>query len=63
MLIVFQPLWKAAVSQFERIIAPAEKKVASKLKKFISDIQDSPQQVQAFLQSENFLMGKKLLSS
>ncbi|KAI6079846.1 Cytoplasmic dynein 2 heavy chain 1 [Aix galericulata] len=39
-----EPLWKAAVSQFERIIAPAEKKVASKLKKFISDIQDSPQQ-------------------
>uniref|UniRef100_A0A8B9QUJ2 Cytoplasmic dynein 2 heavy chain 1 n=1 Tax=Anas platyrhynchos TaxID=8839 RepID=A0A8B9QUJ2_ANAPL len=40
-----EPLWKAAVSQFERIIAPAEKKVASKLKKFISDIQDSPQQL------------------
>ncbi|XP_038031862.1 cytoplasmic dynein 2 heavy chain 1 isoform X2 [Anas platyrhynchos] len=40
-----EPLWKAAISQFERIIAPAEKKVASKLKKFISDIQDSPQQL------------------
>uniref|UniRef100_A0A8B9E7P0 Cytoplasmic dynein 2 heavy chain 1 n=1 Tax=Anser cygnoides TaxID=8845 RepID=A0A8B9E7P0_ANSCY len=40
-----EPLWKAAVSQFERIIAPAEQKVASKLKKFISEIQDSPQQL------------------
>ncbi|XP_035398354.1 cytoplasmic dynein 2 heavy chain 1 [Cygnus atratus] len=40
-----EPLWKAAVSQFERTIAPAEQKVASKLKKFISEIQDSPQQL------------------
>ncbi|KFP28061.1 Cytoplasmic dynein 2 heavy chain 1, partial [Colius striatus] len=40
-----EPLWKAAVSQYERIIAPAEQKVASKLKKFISEIQDSPQQI------------------
>ncbi|NXI65822.1 DYHC2 protein, partial [Anseranas semipalmata] len=40
-----EPLWKAAVSQFERIIAPAEQKIASKLKKFISEIQDSPQQL------------------
>uniref|UniRef100_A0A669PRH7 Dynein cytoplasmic 2 heavy chain 1 n=1 Tax=Phasianus colchicus TaxID=9054 RepID=A0A669PRH7_PHACC len=40
-----EPLWKAAVSQFERIIAPAEQKMAIKLKKFISEIQDSPQQL------------------
>ncbi|KFV89280.1 Cytoplasmic dynein 2 heavy chain 1, partial [Fulmarus glacialis] len=40
-----EPLWKAAVSQYERIIAPAEQKIASKLKKFISEIQDSPQQL------------------
>ncbi|KFQ18320.1 Cytoplasmic dynein 2 heavy chain 1, partial [Merops nubicus] len=40
-----EPLWKAAVSQYERIIAPAERKIASKLKKFISEIQDSPQQL------------------
>ncbi|XP_009693327.1 PREDICTED: cytoplasmic dynein 2 heavy chain 1-like, partial [Cariama cristata] len=44
-----EPLWKAAVSQYERIIAPAEQRIASKLKKFISEIQDSPQQLlQAF---------------
>uniref|UniRef100_A0A672TN04 Cytoplasmic dynein 2 heavy chain 1 n=1 Tax=Strigops habroptila TaxID=2489341 RepID=A0A672TN04_STRHB len=40
-----EPLWKAAVSQYERIIAPAEQKIASKLKKVISEIQDSPQQL------------------
>ncbi|XP_075347137.1 cytoplasmic dynein 2 heavy chain 1 isoform X3 [Mycteria americana] len=40
-----EPLWKAAVCQYERIIAPAEQKIASKLKKFISEIQDSPQQL------------------
>ncbi|XP_015268586.1 PREDICTED: cytoplasmic dynein 2 heavy chain 1 [Gekko japonicus] len=44
-----EPLWKAAVCQYERIIAPAEQKIASKLKKFLSEIQDSPQQLlQAF---------------
>uniref|UniRef100_A0A670IVV3 Dynein cytoplasmic 2 heavy chain 1 n=1 Tax=Podarcis muralis TaxID=64176 RepID=A0A670IVV3_PODMU len=44
-----EPLWKAAVCQYERIISPAEQKIASKLKTFISEIQDSPQQLlQAF---------------
>ncbi|XP_038236236.1 cytoplasmic dynein 2 heavy chain 1 isoform X1 [Dermochelys coriacea] len=44
-----EPLWRAAVSQYERIVAPVEQKVASKLKTFISEIQDSPQQLlQAF---------------
>uniref|UniRef100_A0A8D2JAH6 Dynein cytoplasmic 2 heavy chain 1 n=1 Tax=Varanus komodoensis TaxID=61221 RepID=A0A8D2JAH6_VARKO len=44
-----EPLWKAAVCQYERIIAPAEQKIASKLKMFLSEIQDSPQQLlQAF---------------
>uniref|UniRef100_A0A8C9IFY6 Dynein cytoplasmic 2 heavy chain 1 n=1 Tax=Piliocolobus tephrosceles TaxID=591936 RepID=A0A8C9IFY6_9PRIM len=45
-----EPLWKAAVSQYEKIIAPAEQKIAGKLKSCISEIQDSPQQLlQAFL--------------
>ncbi|EMP37963.1 Cytoplasmic dynein 2 heavy chain 1 [Chelonia mydas] len=44
-----EPLWRAAVSQYERIVAPVEQKIASKLKTFISEIQDSPQQLlQAF---------------
>ncbi|KAG8523219.1 Cytoplasmic dynein 2 heavy chain 1, partial [Galemys pyrenaicus] len=45
-----EPLWKAAVSQYEKMIAPAEQKIAGKLKNYISEIQDSPQQLlQAFL--------------
>uniref|UniRef100_A0A8C5XJH6 Dynein cytoplasmic 2 heavy chain 1 n=1 Tax=Microcebus murinus TaxID=30608 RepID=A0A8C5XJH6_MICMU len=45
-----EPLWKAAVSQYEKIIAPAEQKIAGRLKNYISEIQDSPQQLlQAFL--------------
>uniref|UniRef100_A0A671EFV8 Dynein cytoplasmic 2 heavy chain 1 n=1 Tax=Rhinolophus ferrumequinum TaxID=59479 RepID=A0A671EFV8_RHIFE len=45
-----EPLWKAAVSQYEKIIAPTEQKIAGKLKNYISEIQDSPQQLlQAFL--------------
>uniref|UniRef100_A0A8C6BTL0 Dynein cytoplasmic 2 heavy chain 1 n=1 Tax=Monodon monoceros TaxID=40151 RepID=A0A8C6BTL0_MONMO len=45
-----EPLWKAAVSQYEKIIAPVEQKIAGKLKNYISEIQDSPQQLlQAFL--------------
>ncbi|KAB1272094.1 Cytoplasmic dynein 2 heavy chain 1 [Camelus dromedarius] len=48
-----EPLWKAAVSQYEKIIAPAERKIAGKLKNYISEIQDSPQQLlQAFLKYE-----------
>ncbi|XP_063807614.1 cytoplasmic dynein 2 heavy chain 1 isoform X2 [Pseudophryne corroboree] len=44
-----EPLWRAAVSQYERIIEPAEEKIANKLKSYFSEIQDSPQQLlQAF---------------
>ncbi|KAI4889837.1 hypothetical protein NFI96_027314, partial [Prochilodus magdalenae] len=39
-----EPLWRAAVSQFERVIAPAEEEAARKLKTYIRDVQDSPQQ-------------------
>ncbi|KAF1521633.1 Cytoplasmic dynein 2 heavy chain 1, partial [Eudyptes sclateri] len=61
-----EPLWKAAVSQYERIIAPAEQKIASKLKKFISEIQDSPQQLlQTFQKYKELIkhpnIGKELL--
>ncbi|XP_053561557.1 cytoplasmic dynein 2 heavy chain 1 [Bombina bombina] len=44
-----EPLWRAAVSQYERIIEPAEQKIAIKLKTYFSEIQESPQQLlQAF---------------
>lgn len=40
-----QPLWKAAVAQFERLITPSEQEVAGRLKAYIADVQDNPQQV------------------
>ncbi|KAF4787703.1 hypothetical protein TURU_168391 [Turdus rufiventris] len=51
-----EPLWKAAVSQYERIIAPAEQKIASKLKKVISEILDSPQQLLQIFQKHKELI-------
>ncbi|XP_040400085.1 cytoplasmic dynein 2 heavy chain 1 isoform X2 [Cygnus olor] len=57
-----EPLWKAAVSQFERTIAPAEQKVASKLKKFISEIQDSPQQLLQTFQKHKELIKRPNIS-
>uniref|UniRef100_A0A8C0VSF5 Dynein heavy chain tail domain-containing protein n=1 Tax=Cyanistes caeruleus TaxID=156563 RepID=A0A8C0VSF5_CYACU len=51
-----EPLWKAAVSQYERIIAPVEQKIASKLKKLISEIQDSPQQLLQIFQKHKELI-------
>ncbi|KAF2973673.1 hypothetical protein EK904_004515 [Melospiza melodia maxima] len=51
-----EPLWRAAVSQYERIIAPAEQKIASKLKKFISEIQDSPLQLLQIFQKHKELI-------
>ncbi|XP_061575223.1 dynein cytoplasmic 2 heavy chain 1 isoform X3 [Cololabis saira] len=40
-----EPLWRAAVAQFERVIAPSEQQVAGRLKSYIADVQDNPQQV------------------
>ncbi|KAG7470921.1 hypothetical protein MATL_G00119020 [Megalops atlanticus] len=40
-----EPLWKAAVSQFERAILPAEREIAGRLKACIGDVQDNPQQL------------------
>lgn len=33
------------MAQFERLILPSEQEAASRLKSYIADIQDSPQQV------------------
>ncbi|OWK17813.1 hypothetical protein Celaphus_00008832, partial [Cervus elaphus hippelaphus] len=47
---------RAPVSQYEKIIAPVEQKIAGKLKNYISEIQDSPQQLlQAFLKYEELV--------
>uniref|UniRef100_A0A8C5PRQ6 Dynein cytoplasmic 2 heavy chain 1 n=1 Tax=Leptobrachium leishanense TaxID=445787 RepID=A0A8C5PRQ6_9ANUR len=51
-----EPLWRAAVSQYERIIEPAEQKIASKLKTYFSEMQDSPQQLlQAFQKHQDLV--------
>ncbi|CAH2225380.1 cytoplasmic dynein 2 heavy chain 1 [Pelobates cultripes] len=51
-----EPLWRAAVSQYERIIEPAEEKIASKLKTYFSEMQDSPQQLlQAFQKHQDLV--------
>lgn len=33
------------MSQFERLMAPSEQEVAGRLKSYIADVQDNPQQV------------------
>lgn len=33
------------MAQFERLIKPSEQEAASRLKSYIADVQDSPQQV------------------
>ncbi|KAM3616881.1 uncharacterized protein V6R79_025341 [Siganus canaliculatus] len=40
-----EPLWRAAVAQFERLMAPSEQEVAARLKTHIADVQDNPQQL------------------
>ncbi|RXM28913.1 Cytoplasmic dynein 2 heavy chain 1 [Acipenser ruthenus] len=62
-----EPLWKAAVSQYERAIAPAEMKIASKLKACILEVQDNPHQLlQAFQKYKELIkrpsISKDLLS-
>ncbi|XP_078258652.1 cytoplasmic dynein 2 heavy chain 1 isoform X1 [Rhinoraja longicauda] len=62
-----EPLWRGAVTQFERLISPSEQKVASKLKVSIVEVQDNPQQLlQAFQKYQELVkrpsISKDLLS-
>ncbi|XP_053312461.1 cytoplasmic dynein 2 heavy chain 1 isoform X2 [Spea bombifrons] len=51
-----EPLWRAAVVQYERIIEPAEQKIANKLKTYFSEMQDNPQQLlQAFQKHQDLV--------
>lgn len=43
-----QPLWTAAVSQYERIMAPAEQKTVAKLRSQFRQMEGNPQQVLNF---------------
>ncbi|XP_073674385.1 cytoplasmic dynein 2 heavy chain 1-like [Garra rufa] len=57
-----EPLWRAAVSQFDRLIAPAEQEAAGKLKTFIIDAQDSPQQLLQVFQKHRDLIKRPTIS-
>ncbi|XP_037123246.1 cytoplasmic dynein 2 heavy chain 1 isoform X1 [Syngnathus acus] len=51
-----EPLWRAAVAQFERIMAPSEREVAGRLKSYIADVQDNPQQLLQVFQKHKELI-------
>ncbi|XP_059389922.1 dynein cytoplasmic 2 heavy chain 1 isoform X3 [Carassius carassius] len=57
-----EPLWRAAVSQFDRLITPAEQEAAGKLKTFIIDTQDSPQQLLQVFQKHRELIKRPTIS-
>ncbi|XP_061923239.1 dynein cytoplasmic 2 heavy chain 1 isoform X1 [Entelurus aequoreus] len=51
-----EPLWRAAVAQFERMMAPSEREVAGRLKSYIADVQDNPQQLLQVFQKHKELI-------
>ncbi|XP_047247257.1 cytoplasmic dynein 2 heavy chain 1 isoform X2 [Girardinichthys multiradiatus] len=57
-----EPLWRAAVIQFERVIAPSEQEVAGRLKSYISDVQDNPQQLLQLFQKHKELIRRPTIS-
>ncbi|KAM6946318.1 LOW QUALITY PROTEIN: cytoplasmic dynein 2 heavy chain 1 [Aplochiton taeniatus] len=57
-----EPLWTAAVRQFERAIAPAEQEVAIRLKALIADVQDNPQQLLLVFQKHRELIRRPTVS-
>ncbi|XP_013869519.1 cytoplasmic dynein 2 heavy chain 1 [Austrofundulus limnaeus] len=57
-----EPLWRAAVAQFERVIAPSELEVAGRLKSYISDVQDNPQQLLQLFQKHKELIRRPTIS-
>uniref|UniRef100_A0A3P8WNV8 Cytoplasmic dynein 2 heavy chain 1 n=1 Tax=Cynoglossus semilaevis TaxID=244447 RepID=A0A3P8WNV8_CYNSE len=62
-----EPLWRAAVAQFERLMAPSEQEVAGRLKSYIAHVQDNPQQLLQVFQKHKELIkrptiGKELQS-
>ncbi|XP_017286523.1 cytoplasmic dynein 2 heavy chain 1 isoform X3 [Kryptolebias marmoratus] len=57
-----EPLWRAAVAQFERVIAPSEQEVAGRLKSYIADVQDNPQQLLQVFQKHKELIRRPTIS-
>ncbi|XP_068440329.1 cytoplasmic dynein 2 heavy chain 1 isoform X1 [Clinocottus analis] len=57
-----EPLWRAAVTQFERLMAPSEQEVAGRLKSQIADVQDNPQQLLQVFQKHKELIRRPTIS-
>ncbi|XP_040902456.1 cytoplasmic dynein 2 heavy chain 1 [Toxotes jaculatrix] len=57
-----EPLWRAAVAQFERLMAPSEQEVAGRLKNYIADVQDNPQQLLQVFQKHRELIRRPTIS-
>uniref|UniRef100_A0A8C8DIA2 Dynein cytoplasmic 2 heavy chain 1 n=1 Tax=Oryzias sinensis TaxID=183150 RepID=A0A8C8DIA2_9TELE len=57
-----EPLWKAAVAQFERLITPSEQEVAGRLKAYIADVQDNPQQLLQVFQKHKELIRRPTIN-
>ena len=54
-----QPLWNAAVAQYDRVMAPVEQKIAGKLKQQLRGLEGYPQQVRTFCKNDkNFSLPK-----
>uniref|UniRef100_A0A3Q1J7D9 Cytoplasmic dynein 2 heavy chain 1 n=1 Tax=Anabas testudineus TaxID=64144 RepID=A0A3Q1J7D9_ANATE len=57
-----EPLWRAAVTQFERLLAPSEQEVAGRLKSYIADVQDNPQQLLQVFQKHKELIKRPTIN-
>ncbi|XP_024132434.1 cytoplasmic dynein 2 heavy chain 1 [Oryzias melastigma] len=57
-----EPLWRAAVAQFERLITPSEQEVAGRLKACIADVQDNPQQLLQVFQKHKELIRRPTIN-
>uniref|UniRef100_A0A8C5EPV0 Cytoplasmic dynein 2 heavy chain 1 n=1 Tax=Gouania willdenowi TaxID=441366 RepID=A0A8C5EPV0_GOUWI len=57
-----EPLWRAAVAQFERLMAPSEQEVAGRLKSYISDVQDNPAQLLQVFQKHKELIRRPTIN-
>ncbi|KAM9317805.1 cytoplasmic dynein 2 heavy chain 1 [Pholidichthys leucotaenia] len=57
-----EPLWRAAMAQFERLMAPSEQEVAGRLKSYIADVQDNPQQLLQVFQKHKELIRRPTIS-
>ncbi|KAM4743047.1 cytoplasmic dynein 2 heavy chain 1 isoform 3-T4 [Anableps anableps] len=57
-----EPLWRAAMVQFERVIAPLEQEVAGRLKSHIADVQDNSQQLLQVFQKHKELIRRPTVS-